>query len=114
MTKQHFLHRNGTLQKLQEQAEHIDDILYIKEKIIPSSITIGCRPDYDIDTVKEFINNNLPDGIDYHIIAEVENNSLNDMTCETCYYCMGRSLMDCICEKTRMIHQKTYTCNDWR
>ena len=46
-----------------------NDILYV-EKIGESKLKIACRPNYDAEGVKEFIENELVIGVDYEIVVE--------------------------------------------
>lgn len=39
---------------------------------------------------------------------------MTEKICDNCYWCMGRSEYDAICEKTRLIHPKMYSCEEWK
>lgn len=61
----------GSTAYLNLEAEKVDDILYL---IIPDRgydpLKIIVKPGYDIDTVKEFVENHIPFSVYYDIIVE--------------------------------------------
>lgn len=61
----------GSPAYLNLEAEKVEDILYL---IMPDSPTdplkIIVKPDYDIDTVLEFVRNHVPVAVYYEIIVE--------------------------------------------
>ena len=63
--------RPGSLAHLIVEAEHIEDILYIIAPELPEiPVKIICKPNYDIDSVLNFVNDNLEYGIPYDIVVE--------------------------------------------
>ena len=73
MTEKFNAFRPGSLAHLIVEAEPIEDILYI---IAPdehySPLKIICKPNYNINTVLNFVEDNLPVEIRYEIVVESE------------------------------------------
>ena len=73
MSKKFNAFQPGSLAYLIVEAESIEDILYI---IAPdehySPLKIVCKPNYNIDTVLNFVEANLSVGIKYEIVVESE------------------------------------------
>ena len=57
-----------------------------------------------------------PSEIHREIFKEFEKEyiGMTEKSCDNCYWCMGRSEYDAICEKTRLIHPKMYSCVEWK
>ena len=57
-----------------------------------------------------------PGDIQHEISKEFEKGymEMTEKMCDNCYWCMGRSEYDAICEKTRLLHSKMYSCEGWK
>ena len=60
----------GSFGALKLAAENYDDIIYVMWDDINHIFKVICMPDYDIDKILEYINENVPLGVVSEVIVE--------------------------------------------